>query len=46
MTTKNISTIVVDGMRVAPSIQAVRRHPVLILIRKLLKLLSQKGNPF
>jgi hypothetical protein len=41
MINHNANTIVVDGMRKAPSVQAVR----LTLFARLLKMLCQKGNP-
>lgn len=37
----NVNTIVVDGMRTPPSVQAVRRT----FLTRLRKLLCQKGNP-
>ncbi|CAI1124049.1 Uncharacterised protein [Serratia liquefaciens] len=37
----NVNTIVVDGMRTAPSVQAVR----LTLFARLRKILCQKGHP-
>ncbi|WP_283936130.1 hypothetical protein [Serratia plymuthica] len=41
MINNNANTIVVDGMRVAPTVQAVR----LTFFARLLKILGQKGTP-
>ncbi len=41
MINHNINTIVVDGMRVVPAVQATR----LTFFARLLKILSQKGHP-
>ncbi|WP_254901124.1 hypothetical protein [Serratia marcescens] len=41
MINHNANTIVVDGMRVAPSVQAVR----LTFFTRLVKILCQKGHP-
>ncbi|WP_256369329.1 hypothetical protein [Serratia sp. 1D1416] len=41
MINHNANTIVVDGMRAAPTVQAVR----LTFFTRLLKILGQKGHP-
>lgn len=41
MINHNANTIVVDGMRTAPSVQAVR----LTFLARLRKILCQKGHP-
>ncbi|MGG9044188.1 hypothetical protein [Serratia marcescens] len=41
MINHNANTIVVDGMRVVPSVQAIR----LTFFARLRKILSQKGHP-
>ena len=41
MINHNVNTVVVDTMRVAPNVQAVR----LTFFARLVKILSQKGHP-
>ncbi|MDI3227325.1 hypothetical protein [Serratia marcescens] len=41
MINRNVNTVVVDIMRVAPTVQAVR----LTFFARLVKILSQKGHP-
>ncbi len=41
MINRNVNTVVVDAMRVAPTVQAVR----LTFFARLVKILCQKGHP-